>query len=116
MQDGGNDALSIHAHFCHGLGYRQWMIDVGFTRHPGLAFVGIGTEQIGSVYFANDFGLEVGFQQGAKVANQEPIWVGYIDGFRGRSDNCHIACKFRSSDVLGVTVCAFKRPRCIGAR
>jgi hypothetical protein len=45
------------------------VIDIGFTGYPVLAFMCLGTEQIGTVNLLDLFRLQVGFQHAAQIAN-----------------------------------------------
>ena len=80
VQDGRHYGLVVHMQLGQHAGDGQWMVDVGFAGEAALAFMGLGTEQIGTVYLPDLGGFQVGLQHVAQVADQEarPVIAGGV--------------------------------------
>ena len=75
MQDTGDDAFYIHVHLgknpCHG----NRVVNIGFARYPYLAFVRLGTEQVGTVDLFDTVLIHVLTDQVTQVRYQEALFA-----------------------------------------
>ncbi len=71
VEDSSNNALMVESHLGEDAGDSKGVIDVGFAAQAALPLVGLGTEQVGAIDLLDLFGLEILFEHGAEIANQE---------------------------------------------
>ena len=70
MQDGGDNTGRIHTHARQDAGNFKWMVNIGLATTAHLAFVGLGTKQVGAVNVGDLILIQIDFQQIAQVTDQ----------------------------------------------
>ena len=76
MQDRGDDALAVHAHFREYARDGHWMADVGLTRNADLSLVRRGADQVSLVYLRNLRRIEIGLEFTAQLRNTGDVIAG----------------------------------------